>query len=315
MAVGKSGAKASSPTRKTAEEQLPGPEEARMAFAPALSPSLDRVRTMLASMAASPPQLLHMEGGVTEQRVALALWWAALLNCEAGDPPCLSCPSCFRTGTVMHPDVVFLDGRAASIKIADVRGLRALLGEKPHFGRYRIVVLAEAQALGTEAANSLLKVLEEPCPDTCFVFTAPQRERLLPTLVSRGWVLTLPWPAPGRSVPEEYQKWERALARFVSEGRGWFDLSAERGVMDAVRAQYIVLLGQKALADRMAGREGSILSDALAGVPEERFMDMNDLFVNCQESLQSQVNPLLVLDSMATRMYQLTHGNIQGNTR
>ena len=158
--------------------------------------------------------------------------------------PCLSCSSCLRLGVNMHPDLILLDGREGSIKIDDVRGLRPILGEKPHFARWRVIIAAEAQSLGIEAANSLLKVLEDPCPDTCFVFTAPQRERLLPTLVSRGWVVTLPWPEAGRPLAEELRPWEQALGRFVSEGRGWLDMTSERNGMDAA-IQRVQGAGQK----------------------------------------------------------------------
>ncbi|MBQ8743580.1 MAG: DNA polymerase III subunit delta, partial [Mailhella sp.] len=273
-------------------------------------------RAMLRTLAFQPPQLLHLEGGEAEDRVALALWWAAQLNCE--DPegmepkassmgPCLSCSSCLRLGANMHPDLILLDGRKGSIKIDEVRGLRAILGEKPHFARRRVIVAAEAQSLGIEAANSLLKVLEDPCPDTCFVFTAPQRERLLPTLVSRGWVITLPWPEAGRPLAEDLLPWEQALGRFVSEGRGWLDLTSVRSGIDTAKAQQIVLIGQKALADCLAGREGGLLTAVFRRMPEHTLMQVDELFVESQDQLQAQVNPLLVLDTMATRLHTLAH--------
>ena len=308
MAAGKVSKKA--PARKpAAEEQLPGIDEARAVFAPALAEALARPRALLKTLHHQPPQLLHLEGGEAADRVALALWWAALLNCDdEGDEPCLECSSCLRIGAQMHPDLFLLDGRSASIKIDEVRALRPVLGEKPHFGRRRVIVVAEAQSLGVEAANSLLKVLEDPCPDTCFIFTAPQRERLLPTLVSRGWVLTLPWPAAGRALPEELQPWEQSLARFVAEGRGWFDMSTARNGLDAGKAQQIVLIGQKALADRLAGRKGGPLVPVFHGLPDVKLMKLDELFVESQDALQAQVNPLLVLDTMATAMYALAHG-------
>ena len=314
MAAAKDGRKA--PARKSpAEEQLPGIEDARAAFAPALAPALERPRAMMRALAFQPPQLLHLEGGETEDRVALALWWAALLNCddpEGMEPkasargPCLSCSSCLRVGANMYPDLILLDGRGGSIKIDEVRALRPVLGEKPHFGRYRVIVVAEAQSLGIEAANSLLKVLEDPCPDTCFIFTAPQRERLLPTLVSRGWVLTLPWPEAGRPLSEEMREWEQALGRFVAEGRGWFDLGTARNGLDASKAQQVVLVGQKALADCLAGREGGLLSSMFRRMPLRAQMHADEIFVESQDALQAQVNPLLVLDTMAARLHVLS---------
>lgn len=317
MAAGKKEGRAAA-RKASPEDVLPGTDEARAAFSAALGPELARPRSFLRAMRHEPPQLLHLEGGDAASRVALALWWAALLNCdENGDEPCLNCHSCLRIGARMHPDLFLLDGRAASIKIDEVRALRPVLGEKPHFGRRRVIVLAEAQALGVEAANSLLKVLEDPSPDTCFVFTAPQRERLLPTLVSRGWVLTLPWPEPGRELPENLRVWEQALARFASEGRGWFDLSQLRNGLDAAGAQQVVLAGQKALADCLAGRASGQLSALLRPLGEERLLEISELFVECQDALLAQVNPLLALDAMAAGLYRVVRGarKAPGNDR
>lgn len=305
MAAGKESKKAGA-ARSAAEVELPGVEQARAALFSALSSELERPRSLLYAMLEHPPQLLHLEGGDVSSRVSLALWWAALLNCEGPEPrPCLECPACLRTGALMHPDLFLLDGRVSSIKIDDVRALRPVLGEHPRFGRRRVVVLAEAQALGVEAANSLLKVLEDPCPDTCFVFTAPQRERLLPTLVSRGWVITLPWPQPGGAPSGELGLWDQALARFAVEGRGWFDLSQLRNGLDAAKAQQVVLAGRKALADRLAGREGGALAAVFRPLPEAWLLELDELFSETEDALQAQVNPLLALDAMACGVHDV----------
>ena len=238
MPAAKTVKKSATPRPKAEIERLPTPDEAGAAFVPALAEGLKRPRALLAGLRRTPPQLLHLEGGTTRERVALALWWAALLNCERdGDAPCLACSGCLRVGADMFADLLLLDGRAGSIKIDEVRALRPLLGEPPRFGRKRVIVMAEAQALGIEAANSLLKVLEDPCPDTCFVFTAPQRERLLPTLVSRGWVVTLPWPDPAAASVGGLREWEEALALFLERGAGWFEKTAVKGGLDAAGGQ------------------------------------------------------------------------------
>lgn len=320
MAETKKAAKAPSRAKAAAaaDEVLPSREEAVTAFSSALVPNLQRVRERVATLAERPPQLLHVEGGELNERVGLALWWAALLNCEnvgqcgpkdgsAEVGPCLACPSCLRIGAGLFADLVVLDGREGSIKIDQVRELRPLLGEAPRFGRKRVVIVLEAQSLGIEAANSLLKSLEEPCPDSCFLFTMPQRERLLPTLVSRGWVLTLPWPDPSRPLSDPVRDWALSLAEFVGSGRGWFERTSVKGALDAALAQRIVLAGQKALAERLTGRENSGLGRILGHLPDRLVPAADELFAQCQEALQAQVNPALVMDRMATELYLLTH--------
>ena len=118
-------------------------------------------------------------------------------------------------------------------------------------------------------------------------------------------MLTLPWPDPARPLPESLETWERALARFVSEGRGWFDLTQARGALDASGAMHVVLVGEKALADRLAGRAAGPLSTVFSALPEELLPELDDAFSRCQEALLSQVNPLLALDAMAARLHRL----------
>ena len=283
--------------------------EAGAVFAPALGVTGERARLLLTALRHQPPQLLHLEGGAEQVRVALALWWAALLNCNHSGmdgTPCLDCPDCLRIGANLAADCIVLDGRTGSIKIDTIRALRPLLGEPPRFGRMRLILVVEAQALGVEAANALLKSLEEPCPGTCFAFTAPQRERLLPTLVSRGWTLTLPWPDPARPPEGEAAMWRNALAEFLRTGQGWFGKTSVRGALDAASAQHVVLAGQQALADGLAGREQDALARCFGAGSAEALARADEVFARCQDVIHAQVNPALVLDTMAPSLWHFS---------
>ena len=275
-------------TRTATEEQLPTREEAEAAFALALDARQERVRAALNKLASDPPQVLILEGGSVAERFSVALWHAARLNCPEGQPPCLHCPACLQIGANLFHDLYVLDGREGSIKI-------------------------ETQSLGVEAANALLKSLEEPRPGVCFLLLAPQRERLLPTLVSRGWVVTLAWPEAGTpSTPELFQ-WEEALAEFMASGQGWLDKTSGKGAVDAALARRIVLSVQKAQAALHAGRDGGPLGRRLAILPEAGHLHVNDLLAQCQESLDYMVSPPLVLNWLATRLHIVyRHARLRG---
>jgi len=294
-------------TRTATEEQLPTREEAEAAFALALDARQERVRAALNKLASDPPQVLILEGGSVAERFSVALWHAARLNCPEGQPPCLHCPACLQIGANLFHDLYVLDGREGSIKIETVRELRTILGEAPRGDGKRVVILAEAQSLGVEAANALLKSLEEPRPGVCFLLLAPQRERLLPTLVSRGWVVTLAWPEAGTpSTPELFQ-WEEA------SGQGWLDKTSGKGAVDAALARRIVLSVQKAQAALHAGRDGGPLGRRLAILPEAGHLHVNDLLAQCQESLDYMVSPPLVLNWLATRLHIVyRHARLRG---
>lgn len=298
---------------------LPTRDDARAALLPALNARHERVRAAMCRLLPAPPQVLLLEGGLEHERRAMALWYAAGLNCVqpiqpglsaqenlAGQArqsaaPCLECQNCLQIGANMYNDLHLIDGREESIKIDTVRELRALSGEAPRGGGMRVIILAEAQALSVQAANALLKCLEEPRPGTVFLLLAPQRERLLPTLVSRGWTLTLAWP-DATGIPESMRSWEEALARFLRNGQGLFELTGVKGAVDATTARMIVLCLQKGLAAVAVGRGGALAHALERLSPTARFT-ARDILNNAQESLDMMVNPALVIDALMTRLF------------
>jgi len=295
-----------------AENALPSLEDARAAFAPALAPELEQVRNILLAARANPPQLLHLEGGSRSWRLAFGLWWGAALNCHNPQPgglPCLDCQACLRIGAGLSPDLICLDGRSESIKIGEIRELKPILGEKPRYLNTRLVLLLEAQALTKEAANAMLKSLEEPNPGTVFAFTVPQREKLLPTLISRGWVLTLPWSDSLAQDAAHLEEWQNALSAFAETGQDWFELSGRKGSVDQTLALEILELVRKSMSAALGGRLGGRLAELMKNRDPEFFFELGEICDTCQEHLGAQVNPALVLDVLATKLNLLIRTN------
>ncbi len=278
-----------------------------------ISPRQTRILERFDRLATAVPQSLVIEGGRADERLAAALFFAARLNCARPDAPCGECPACLQIRERVHLDLILLDGLAGTIKVDDVREVRQKAGEPPRGEGYRAVILAEAQSLSIEAANSLLKTLEDPRPGHCFMLLAPQRERLFPTLVSRSFVLTLAWPDPGvPAVPRELgdedpAQWAEALATFYRTGRGWFARTSAKGRVTRLLADHILLACSRALSEALSGRPVSGLGRYLAELPDPggvRFFDV--LLAECQEALVTQVNPSLVLEWLGVRMYART---------
>lgn len=285
---------------------MPSREEALAVFGPATDARHARSRQILHRLKDEPPQVLVMEGGTTEERASMAMWYAALHSCPERNAPCLECSVCTQVGAGFYADVSVLDGRAGSIGIDAVRELRASLSEAPRGDGKRVVLLIEAQALGVEAANALLKSLEEPRPRLCFALLAPQRERLLPTLVSRGWTLTLSWPEFDATIPPDLVPWVRALDDFLSTGQGLFGLTSVKGALDADTVRRLLVCLQKSLASVMAdpAARPDPLAGYLAHLPPAGFAYVSDLLAQAQSSLDFMVNPALVMDWLAVRLVQ-----------
>jgi DNA polymerase-3 subunit delta' len=123
--------------------------------------------------------------GTGKRLVALTL--AKVLNCRGGiqDDCCDQCLSCRKMASGNHPDLLMVEREGQFIRIDRVRDLQRRLRFRPLEGRWRVVLIPDAQTMRTEAANALLKILEEPPPENLFLLTAPDATALLPTIASR----------------------------------------------------------------------------------------------------------------------------------
>lgn len=297
--------------------------------APTLFPSLadDAFRHLLAALARlgrRPPQVLLLEGGTEARRLDMARWWACRLKCPQALPdgtPCLHCPTCLQTGTGEHLDMLAYDGRISNredeenpgliraFNMDNVRLLKSRLRDAPHGPGKRVVILMGLSLTRDEAANALLKSLEEPSPSTHFVLLAAQREQLLPTLVSRSLCLTLPWP-DSRQRDAQTQPWEDALGEFLTSGRGLFDKTGARNALDAPLAGQILLACQKALSRVLSGRADShsLLDMALLPLDTPARAQCGRWLAEAQEALTFNVTPARVLEALAARLFVLRHG-------
>jgi len=123
--------------------------------------------------------------GVGKKRAALTL--AAALNCKKpmGHDACGLCSSCRKYGSFNHPDLLLISPDGAAIKIGQVRELKHQLAFPPLEAKTRVIILEDVHSMRREAANSLLKTLEEPAPDNLLILTADQAGDILPTILSR----------------------------------------------------------------------------------------------------------------------------------
>lgn len=111
---------------------------------------------------------------------------AQAVNClEKPAEGCGCCRSCRRIAEGQHPDVITLQSEGLHVRLEQVRYLLQRVYFHPLEGRRKVFILRQAESLTPEAANNLLKVLEEPPPDVLFVLTTSSREAVLSTVQSR----------------------------------------------------------------------------------------------------------------------------------
>lgn len=163
----------------------------------------------LAALAATGrlPHALLLAGaaGIGKERFARAL--TARLLCPAPTPAALACgqcKSCQLLAAGSHPDLLWLapetdekTGKTAkAIKVDQVREVVEFAGKSAQLGGWRVVVVTPAHLLNVQAANALLKTLEEPGRDTALLLVTAQPMALPATVRSRCQLLKMPVPAP-----------------------------------------------------------------------------------------------------------------------
>jgi len=154
------------------------------------------LRTAARSGRVSHAYLFAGPAGVGRHDAAIA--FAQLLNCERpqANDACGECRPCRLIAAGNYPDVrtvdvergLLLDPRDTTrtvIGIDQVRALRREVAFPPLEGKYKVYIFAGADRMQAEAANSLLKVLEEPPPQVVIILVAESTVPMLPTVVSR----------------------------------------------------------------------------------------------------------------------------------
>ena len=166
-----------------------------------------------------------------------ALLFVNYLFCSQS-PPCYECSHCQKLSRGVHPDLLVLEPQGETIKISQVREAEGFMRFRPLEAPAKVILILEAERLTPEAANALLKSLEEPPPYVHFILTALSGDVLLPTIVSRSQVVrfrALPREAVATLLVKRFGKEpeEARILALLSEGSPGRALSlAEKGLLE-----------------------------------------------------------------------------------
>lgn len=137
------------------------------------------------------PHALLIEGPLGSGRRTLARLIARAATCRDTEPSARPCGICAACQKAVSPDVTEVGGDGTSLSVDIIRRLREDAFLLPNESAYRVMILAEAQAMTPQAQNALLKILEEPPAHLLFILTCDSRTALLETIRSRCVCLTL----------------------------------------------------------------------------------------------------------------------------
>ena len=123
--------------------------------------------------------------------------FAAALQCTGEPVGCGQCPGCRTTLAKTNADVVFVATETSIITVDTARSLVQQAQSSPSQGKWRVLVVEDADRLGESGANALLKAIEEPPAHTVWLLCAPSPEDMIATIRSRCRHLGLRIPRAG----------------------------------------------------------------------------------------------------------------------
>lgn len=215
-------------------------------------------------------------GGVGKTTTAMAFVKSLLCSEPQGGGACGLCRSCRQFESGNHPDLHYIMPDGATIKISQVRQLHEGVSLRPFQSTRQIFIISGAHSMTREAANSFLKVLEEPPAGVVFILISDNPQSLLSTISSRCQQVNF------RPLSDQEIRTGLQRLKGISEEQSGLPSALAGGSLgqalellenDTERNQVTSLLDK---LDRAAATEVTFLAGELAGqeVNFQRFMDM-----------------------------------------
>jgi len=183
-------------------------------------------------------------------KTTMALDLAQALNCEAPERPCGKCVSCRKIAAGNHADIEIIglaqnNGSSSEAKLIStdqIKDMQHAASLPPFEGKCKVFIIDRSELLSIEAANRLLKTLEEPEERVIFILLTANEEQLLATVRSRCQRLELP-PAPTGEIetalinqPGIEPEKAKLLARLSHGCPGWaLSATNDNGILEQRR--------------------------------------------------------------------------------
>lgn len=207
---------------------------------------------------------------IGKERLALAL--ARLLLCQqpSGGTNCGCCHACEMTAAGSHGDFRWLspDTKSRVIKVDQVRQAIDFSTRTAGFGARKVIVFSPAEAMNINAANALLKCLEEPPAGTFLILVAAQPQRLPVTVRSRCRMVRVPQPTVEQSL-----EWMDRLTGSREDSLRWLDVVDGRPLL--AEQLYSHPDADKLIASRLACR--ALLAGELSSTQAVALLDELDV--------------------------------------
>ncbi len=222
--------------------------------------SVTHMRTAYARGQGSHAYLITGPSQIGKRTLAIA--FAAQVVCHAlqTDAPCGACPSCHASGRSSHPDIHVVQCRDDKRTIVTDQAQEVIHQSSlhPYLSTRKVFIVREASILEHEAANRLLKTIEEPPPDTVIILTTNDADQVLPTIRSRCREValrTVPLATIAKGLIDRGVDGDQAdlLARLSGGRPGWAIATSDDPAQLSRRDDHLTLL-ETILATRRTRR-------------------------------------------------------------
>ncbi len=254
------------------------------------------------------PHAFIVHGGNTAQRRSVSITAAKILECEKTPDICENCYHCRAISSDNHPDVSRVQPEKRNLSIDEVRAIKEKMYMKPYCGKYRIFII-ETDWMQAPAANSLLKILEEPPEYGIMIVLARNNKNFLPTIVSRAINLRI---NPEMETPEENKEIvdqirELIESAAVKDWKNFFNTSAtlakrvSREEFEDVFELIVMFARQKLL--QSAGIE-ELKSAHLESIMDVKQHSQIAQLLDKRTYLRFNVNSRIILERMVLELTQ-----------
>jgi len=118
-----------------------------------------------------------------------AIYFAKMLLCTGNDVPCLKCHNCRRINNHTHPNVYVVEAIKNLIRKQQIVDLQKEFSKTSVEPGVKVYIIKDIDKINVNAANSLLKFLEEPHPKTYAILTTANINKILSTIISRSQIV------------------------------------------------------------------------------------------------------------------------------
>ena len=217
------------------------------------------------------------------------------------------------------------ENKQGIINVRDANSIISTLSMKTYESPYKIMIIWNADKMNQETSDKILKILEEPYPNTVFLLTTEHKDNILPTILSRVQQITVP-PLDDKTMYEEIRQYDPSLSEQDIQTRialceGNYNRIKEiDSEEEHLKIQYFIEMNRLAMKYRTKAKDISLFVDDFSKLTRDQLKSFFDFFLQTIEkcwlynnNVRTTIHPLSMMDDKFKNNYPrfITPKNIE----